>query len=257
VSAGPGAPANAGAIVPVVVAGLAKRFGRAAVLRRVDLRLDRGEIVGLIGPNGAGKSTLLTIVAGLLPASGGSLQFGAHEPGVAQGPAVEAALRLRMALVSHTTQLYPRLTPRENLELFARLRAIAGAQTTPSAEALARLRLRTEAFDRPAAALSRGMMQRVALARALAARPELLLLDEPFTALDRDGRDLLVELLRGERARGVATLVASHDLEVLELLCDRIVRIEAGVLEPVPLVSPGSAPSHALPPTAATVGYPA
>lgn len=203
---------------------IGKHFGRLAVLRGLDLDLHRGEIVGLIGANGAGKSTLLSIIAGLMPLNSGERVF--------EGSSTAGGMdeRARMAVVSHTAQTYPRLSATENMELFAKLRAQAGHQAEPIAPTLERLGL-SYAADRRAGTFSRGMLQRLALARALIGRPELLLLDEPFTALDRPGRALLARVLADERDRGAAVLLISHDLEALVSVADRICLLEGGVIE--------------------------
>ncbi len=202
--------------------GIGKHFGRLAVLRGLDLDLHPEEIVGLIGANGAGKSTLLSIIAGLMPPSRGTRVFAGSE-GVGRDE------RARFAVVSHTAQTYPRLTAFENLELFARLRAQVGAPSDPIEPTLGRLGL-SYAAQRQAGTFSRGMLQRLALARALLGRPEMLLLDEPFTALDRPGRTLLASVLAQERTRGAAILLISHDLEALVAVADRVVLLEGGVI---------------------------
>lgn len=202
--------------------GIGKHFGRLAVLRGLDLDLHSGEIVGLIGANGAGKSTLLSIIAGLMPPSRGQRTFAGSE-GVGRDE------RARFAVVSHTAQTYPRLTALENLELFAKLRAQAGGHNEALRPTLDRLGL-GYAADRQAGTFSRGMLQRLALARALLGRPEMLLLDEPFTALDRPGRTLLATVLAQERDRGAAILLISHDLEALVSVADRVVLLEGGVI---------------------------
>lgn len=203
--------------------GVEKRFGRLSVLRRVDLQVAAGEVVGLLGANGAGKTTLLSIVAGLVPATDGRLRYGGHEgePGLEQ--------RSRMALVSHTAQVYGRLTARENLLLFAELRRAAGALVGDPERALGRLGLR-HAMDRQAGTFSRGMLQRLALARALLGQPDLLLMDEPFTALDRPGRQLLCTVLAEERERGAAVLLSSHDFDAIAVTTDRAVLLEDGTI---------------------------
>ncbi len=201
---------------------ISKHFGRLAVLRGLDLDLRGGEIVGLIGANGAGKSTLLSIIAGLMPPSRGQRLFAGSE-GVGRDE------RARFAVVSHTAQTYPRLTALENLELFAKLRAHAGCHSEPLLPTLDKLGL-GYAADRQAGTFSRGMLQRLALARALLGKPEMLLLDEPFTALDRPGRALLASVLAEERDRGAAILLISHDLEALVSVADRVVLLEQGVI---------------------------
>jgi ABC-type multidrug transport system ATPase subunit len=203
--------------------GIGKHFGRLAVLRGLDLDLHAGEIVGLIGANGAGKSTLLSIIAGLMPPSRGERTFAGSDAGARDD-------RARFAVVSHTAQTYPRLTAMENLELFAKLRAHAGAHVEPLLPTLERLGL-GYAAQRQAGTFSRGMLQRLALARALLGRPEMLLLDEPFTALDRPGRALLASVLAEERDRGAAILLISHDLEALVSVADRVVLLEGGLIE--------------------------
>ena len=202
--------------------GIGKHFGRLAVLRGLDLDLSGGEVVGLIGANGAGKSTLLAIIAGLMPPSRGERRFAGSE-------SVDLRERSRFAVVSHTAQTYPRLTALENLELFAKLRAQAGVHSEPLIPTLYRLGL-AYAAERQAGTFSRGMLQRLALARALLGRPEMLLLDEPFTALDRPGRALLAGVLAEERERGAAILLISHDLEALVSVADRVALLEGGVI---------------------------
>lgn len=205
--------------------GVAQRFGRNVVLRGLDLSLEPGTLVGLVGANGAGKTTLFAILAGLLqPDAGERRLFGAAADDVGHEQ------RARLAYVAHATQLYPGLSGRENLELYADLRRACGLESRPASEVLAELGLSPEAQARPVGSYSRGMAQRVALARALAGRPELLLLDEPFTALDARGRAQLAEVLLAERARGAAILLSSHDFDALVQICDRVVLLERGSL---------------------------
>ncbi len=211
-------------ITPLEARGLAQRFGRKVVLRGVDLRVDAGEVVGLVGANGAGKTTLFAILTGLREGDQGELRFGG-----ATVREVELAVRARLAYVAHGAQLYPGLSARENLDLHASLRAAIGAKTLPSAAVLGRFGL-AEAADRPVGAFSRGMAQRLALARALAGAPDLMILDEPFTALDREGRELLAVVLAEERARGAAILLSSHDHAMLVRVADRVVSLERGVI---------------------------
>jgi len=211
--------------MPLALRGVEKIYGRHAVLRRLDLELRPGEIVGLVGANGSGKTTLFNLIVGVDQPDAGELSFAG-----AAVRRVEAPQRARIAHVAHATQLYPLLSGRENLELFADLRRSAGEgpRALDAANALARLGLAESAVDRPVQTYSRGMHQRTALARAVAARADLLVLDEPFTALDGPGRAQLTEVLLGEKERGAAILLSSHDLESLASVADRVVLLAEG-----------------------------
>lgn len=202
---------------------IGKRFARLSVLRAVDVHVAKGEILGLIGANGSGKTTMLTIIAGLLAPSSGERCFAEFAPNAP----VEIEQRARIALVTHTAQVYPRLTAIENLEFFADLRRSAGHECAPVLAVLEQLGL-GYAAKRLAGTFSRGMLQRLALARALIGKPELLLLDEPFTALDRPGRALLAEVLLLERKRGAAIMLSSHDFAALVSVSCRVVLLEGG-----------------------------
>jgi len=209
-------------ILPVRLRDIRCRFGRKAVLRGVELELGPGELVGLLGQNGAGKTTLFSILVGLLQPDAGEREFGGRSV-----RDIDIEVRARLAWLAHDPQLYPLLSARENVELYVDL-AGASPREQPSA-ILARLGL-AEVIERPVATFSRGMAQRVALARALILEPELLILDEPFTALDRQGRSLLAGLLRSETARGAAVLLSSHDLDVVASTVDRALVLDGGVI---------------------------
>ena len=208
-------------IAPLELRGLGKRFGRLGVLRAIDLSVVPGEIVGLLGANGCGKTTLLSIAAGLLPPSSGERRWGALAE-------LDLPARLRLAFVAHSTQLYARLSARENLALPIELRRVAGERRNDDIDHLLERVGLAHAADRLAGTFSRGMQQRLAIARALLGAPELLLLDEPFTALDHGGRATLGRILLEERERGAAILLSSHDLDAVADYTDRAVAMGEG-----------------------------
>jgi heme ABC exporter ATP-binding subunit CcmA len=213
-------------ILPAELRGITCRFGRKAVLRGVDLTIGTGEIVGLLGHNGAGKTTLFSILVGLRQPDAGVRRFAGREH-----DDVELEVRARLAWLAHSPQLYPLLSARENVELFVDLAGDSRPANAPAPVTVLEQLGLAEVIERPVGTFSRGMAQRVALARALTLAPELLILDEPFTALDRAGRALLAELLRKQAARGAAVLLSSHDLDVVAEVVDRALLLHGGVID--------------------------
>jgi heme ABC exporter ATP-binding subunit CcmA len=191
--------------------GLCRSFGRVRVLRDVDLTLHAGEAVAVAGPNGAGKTTLLRLLAGLMRPSGGEilvlgrlLRREGHDA------------RRAMGLVSHQSLLYDDLTLLENLTFAARLYGVPRPRET-ALEALEAAGLGARADESPRR-LSRGLAQRAAIARAMLHRPRILLLDEPFTALDAVSAERLREELRRRLAEGMGLVIVTHHLgEVWEV----------------------------------------
>ncbi len=187
---------------PVIQARrLEKRYGFKRALRPTDFELERGGFLVVTGANGSGKTTLLRLVAGLAAPSRGTLEVRAD--------------RAALGYLGHEGFLYRDLTAAENLDLYGRLYRVP--------ERRERIGMLLERFDlwearaERAGAYSRGMLQRLALCRAFLHEPELLVLDEPFTALDAEGAGLLdtqLAELRGERT----ILLSTHDPERVELL---------------------------------------
>jgi heme exporter protein A len=202
---------------------LIKRFGRAAALDDVTLRVEAGEAALLLGPNGAGKTTLLRCAATLLRPQRGVVRIGGLDA-AREG----AAVRRRLAVLGHESFLYPDLSPLENLTFYARLYGLAGPERR-ALELVEQLGLRGWTH-RPVRTLSRGLVQRCALARVLLHTPDLLLLDEPFTGLDAEARALLSGVLRDAHARGTAMLMSTHDLELGLALCQRAIVLAGGRL---------------------------
>jgi len=201
--------------------GLGKTFGRTVVLRDLSFTVAASEVVAVFGPNGAGKSTVLRVLAGLTTPTNGSLQlFGETR--------VLPSVRRRIGLAAHQSFLYPDLTARENLVFYARMYGIAAAEARV-AEWLERTALRDVAA-RPVRLFSRGMEQRLALARALLHEPDLVLLDEPWSGLDKAAGDWLAALLRELRARGRTIVVATHDFDRAQDVATRALIVHRGRL---------------------------
>ena len=203
----------------LTASGMQKRFGARRVLRGLDLAVEDGEVVLLQGENGAGKSTLLRILATLDRADSGE----AEVDGFPLGDGVE--VRSRIGFTGHRPGFYGELSGRENLALWSRLHQLPEHGTNIDAT-LERVGLKSFSNDRTGI-YSRGMLQRLALARAALHRPTTLLLDEPFAALDGDGRELLRTLIAEWRADNRAVLVVAHGSR---LAADRTLVLADGVV---------------------------
>lgn len=205
----------------LTASGVGRHYGRRRALADISFSARAGDVVGLLGPNGAGKSTLLAILGTLLAPSAGRVDYGATTAAEAG-----ATLRARIGMLGHDLFLYPELTARENLAFFGRLYGLADAAAAAAA-ALDRAGLATRADDL-VSSFSRGMRQRVALERALLHAPRLLLLDEPFTGLDQASSAVLVARLREAQAGGVITVLATHDLDVVDGVLTEAVFLQGG-----------------------------
>ncbi len=205
----------------VAVAGLRRDYGERTALDGVGFELARGETLLVLGPNGAGKTTLLRILATLLGPSGGEVRaLGCRVP--------EEAWRLRgrIGFLGHEPLLYRDLSGRENLRFHARLHGLRGeAAEARIAELLTAVGMERRAEER-VAELSAGMRQRLAICRCVLHEPELLLLDEPDSNLDAEGRRLARGLIGPGEGR--ARVVVSHDPERFEAEADQVLRLEAG-----------------------------
>ena len=204
------------------LSGLSKRFGSLQALDDLSLSLDRGEIVGFVGANGAGKSTTMRIVMGVLHADTGTVTW--------KGTPVDAAIRRSIGYMPEERGLYPRMKVAEQLIYLARLHGLsASAAKAAASQWTERLGLEERRGDE-VQSLSLGNQQRVQLAAALVSGPELLILDEPFSGLDPVAVDVMSQVLLERAAAGVPTLFSSHQLDVVERLCDRVVIIRSGRL---------------------------
>ncbi|CAN5306731.1 hypothetical protein BH24ACT7_BH24ACT7_23190 [soil metagenome] len=198
------------------------RIGATTILRRLDLTIAPGEVIGLFGGNGAGKTTLLRLLATeLVPAAGTATVLGVD---LATGNRID--LRRHIGLVGHTPALYLELTLAENIAFAAR---VTGADPRLGDDVLAAVGL-AEVADRRASQCSYGMQRRAEFARELMLRPSLLLLDEPHSALDAASVDLVGHVVDSVTAGGGAAVLVSHDRERIEKLASRTVELVGGRL---------------------------
>ena len=208
---------------PLVVAGLARHFGRVEAVADVSLEVRPGEIVGFLGGNGAGKTTTLRCVAGLLNPHHGRITVAGAE--LAREPRVAKS---RLGFVPDRPYLYEKLSAREFLAFVAALYDLPADAAERRAESLlARLDLAPHA-SRTIQGYSLGMRQKTSIAAALLHSPPLVLLDEPLNGLDPPSARALKDLLREHAAAGGGVLVSTHLLDVAERLCDRVVILRAG-----------------------------
>jgi ABC-2 type transport system ATP-binding protein len=197
----------------IETSAITKRYAATTALEGVDLRLERGSVYGLVGPNGAGKSTLIGLLAGTRRATSGSVTFGVD--------------RRRVAVMPDTPWFEPWLTATEVVEL---ARSMSRSEVPPSAggDALAATGLADFAHRR-VGGFSRGMLQRLGLAATIVGDPEVLVLDEPASALDPLGRYEVLELV-GRLAKRSTVLFSSHILGDVQRVCDTVGVLREGRL---------------------------
>ncbi len=208
------------------VTGISKHYGGLRVIDTLDFAVARGELVSLLGPSGCGKTTLLRLIAGLTHADAGNITLGGRA--LAQVP----AHRRNVSVVFQSYALFPHLDVRENVAFGLRARGTPRAQAEAKVnEALEMVRM-AEFGDRPVTMLSGGQQQRVAVARALVVEPDLLLLDEPFSALDRKLRETMqIELKSLLRSREMTAVFVTHDQDEALAVSDRIAVMNSGRIE--------------------------
>ena len=206
--------------------GLVKDFGASRAVDRVDLQIRKGEFVSLLGPSGCGKSTTLMMIAGFEQPSGGEILVRGH-----QVQHLEPNQR-NVGIVFQSYALFPHMNVRQNVEYGLKMRKVATTDRARRADEVLRLVHMHQFADRSVRMLSGGQQQRVALARALVIEPDLLLLDEPFSALDRKLREEFqreVRLL--QQKLGITTIFVTHDQEEALLMSDRIAVMNGGRIE--------------------------
>jgi ABC-2 type transport system ATP-binding protein len=199
---------------------LSRRFGDVLALDSVSFSVAEGEMVGFVGPNGAGKTTAMRIALGVLEPDRGEVRW--------RGKQVDQSVRRRFGYMPEERGLYPKMRVLDQLVYLAMLHGLARSDaTTEALRMIDVLGVAGRARDRTDA-LSLGNQQRVQLAAALVHRPEVLVLDEPFSGLDPVGADVLSRVLRERADLGAPVVFSSHQLDLVERLCESVVMINKG-----------------------------
>jgi ABC-2 type transport system ATP-binding protein len=205
--------------------GLGRRFGDRWAVRAVSIDVRRGEVLGLLGPNGAGKTTTVRMLTALIaPTEGTATVAGAD---VRERP---DDVRARVGILTETPGLYDKLSARANLEFFGRLYGLDAEARAAAIERWLRLFGLWERRDDVAGTFSKGMRQKLAIARALLHDPAVVFLDEPTAALDPEAAFIVREAIEQLRRAGRTIVLATHNLDEADRLCDRIAFVRGELL---------------------------
>lgn len=203
--------------------GLTKRYGKAEVVKGVDLDVAQGETFGLLGPNGAGKTTTILMMLGLTDISAGEIRVLGHDP--AREP---LTVKRRVGYLPDSVGFYDHLTAIENLAYSGKLMGLSAKERNSRIEAaLARVRL-TDSAEKKVGTFSRGMRQRLGLAEVIMKKAEIAILDEPTSGLDPQATLEFLDLIRELKADGVTILLSSHLLDQVQRVCDRVALFKDG-----------------------------
>ena len=218
------------------IRGLSKRYGDVQAVGGVDLDVPRSALIGFLGPNGAGKTTTMRSVVGMVRPDAGTIEW--------DGAAVDDSVRTRTGYMPQERGLYARMKVHEQVAYFGRLAGLSGADASSRASAwIDRLGLGDRADDL-VQELSGGNQQRVQLAVSLVHEPELLILDEPFAGLDPVAAEMMRSIIAERAEQGAAVLFSSHQLDLVEGLCEHVViiadgrRVAAGTITDLRAASP-------------------
>ncbi len=205
--------------------GLGRRFGDLWAIRGMDLDVLRGEVLGLLGPNGAGKTTTVRVLTALIAPSEGHASVDGLD--VVEQP---EAVRARVGILTETPGLYDKLSAAANLEFFGRLYGLDAATRAARIERHLRLFSLWERRDDVAGTFSKGMKQKLAIARALLHEPAVVFLDEPTAALDPEAAWIVRDAIEALRRSGRTIVLATHNLDEADRLCDRVAFVRGGLL---------------------------
>ncbi len=205
--------------------GLGRRFGDRWAVRDITLDVQRGEVLGLLGPNGAGKTTTVRMLTALVaPSEGAATVEGLDVVRDAD------AVRARVGILTETPGLYDKLSAAANLDFFGRLHGLVAAVRAERIERHLRLFGLWERRHDSAGTFSKGMKQKLAIARALLHEPAVVFLDEPTAALDPEAAYIVRDAIEQLRRAGRTIVLATHNLDEADRLCDRIAFVRGGLL---------------------------
>jgi len=203
--------------------GVVKRYRAHTALDHLDLRVERGEILGLLGPNGAGKTTAMRVLTGLTAADAGDIAlFGRR----LRGQALD--VKRRVGLVPQDLALYETLSARDNLRYFGKLYGVAGTALKIRTDEVLEVLGLTEVAKKAPKKFSGGMKRRLNIGCAIMHRPELLILDEPTVGIDPQSRSHILSFVEEMNRQGTTILYTSHYMEEVERVCSRVLIMDAG-----------------------------
>lgn len=202
------------------ISRISKRYGSLVAVDDLSLSVERGSLIGFLGPNGAGKTTTMRSIVGMVKPDAGTIVW--------DGKAIDDSVRGRIGYMPQDRGVYPKMRVREQIVYFGRLSGMTQHAATESANRwIERLGL-AERVDSLVQELSGGNQQRVQLAVALVHEPELLVLDEPFSGLDPVAAETMRDIIAERSAAGAGVLFSSHQLDLVEDLCEQVVIISDG-----------------------------
>ncbi len=202
---------------------LTRRFGDRVAVDDVSMTIERGRLTGFVGANGAGKTTVMRMILGVLAPNAGGTSL--------DGKPLDPVTRRSFGYMPEERGLYPKMRLREQMIYFASLHGLSKQQASANADALLEVLGLTERAKDPIEDLSLGNQQRAQVAVSLVHEPTALILDEPFSGLDPLAVDVIVSVLHSNADRGIPVLLSSHQLDVVERLCDDLVIIAEGKIK--------------------------